>query len=106
MEGAEASATTMEFLASEMEVNRNLIQHQSSRMDEFAGEWRSMAEEFKSLQELQMEEFKAMVLDIQQTVASNAAPSASGSPSSVDKPTSPPQKGPLLETSKIYGGTF
>lgn len=75
----------MEFLASEIKVNRNLIDQQNSRIDEFAGELKSMAEEFKCLQESQMEEIKAMILGIQQTIASNAA----ASPSSVKQPVSP-----------------
>lgn len=75
----------MEFLASEIKVNRNLIDQQNSRIDEFAGELKSMAEEFKSLQESQMEEIKAMILGIQQTIASHAA----ASPSSVKQPVSP-----------------
>lgn len=34
--GSEASATTMEFLASELEVRRSMIDQQNSRMEDLA----------------------------------------------------------------------
>lgn len=53
------------------------ISHQSSRIEDVAGNLRSLTEELKRIQDSHKEEIKTMLMGIQQAVASNSALSSS-----------------------------
>lgn len=100
-EGAEASATAMEFLASEVDVSRSIIDQQSSRIEQIAAKFQSITEEFKKMQYTynnEKDELKNLIMGIQQTLNNKSAESTSTSQPLLPTPPPQDQEGPSRET--------